>query len=38
MNFFQYKDGHDFLKKTGMTPEEAIQFLDQELKLRKEET
>lgn len=34
IDFFQYKDGNDFLKKTGMTHDEAIQFLDQELKAR----
>lgn len=35
MNFFNYKDGKDFLNKTGMTPDQAINFLNNELeKLR----
>lgn len=31
MNFFRFKDGRDFLDKTGMSTDEAIKFLDQEL-------
>ena len=35
MNFFDYKDGQDFLNKTGMGHDAAIKFLDAELqKLR----
>ena len=31
MNFSKYKDAQDFLRKTGMTPEEARIYLDKEL-------
>lgn len=34
MDFFQFKDGEDFLNKTGMSPDRAIDFLDFELKAR----
>jgi len=33
----QFKDGYDFLQKTGMTPDQAIQYLDAELKTRKQQ-
>jgi len=36
MNFMQFKDGKDFLEKTGMSPDEAIKYLDVELKTRKQ--
>ena len=36
MNFFDYKNGQDFLNKTGLTPKQAIEFLDKEIeKLRR---
>lgn len=38
INFFNYKDGKDFLIKTGMSPEQAIQFLEEEIKRLKGET
>jgi hypothetical protein len=34
MNFFDYKDGKDFLEKTHMTVDEALTFLDHEIKIR----
>jgi len=34
MNFFNFKDGKDFLNKTKMTHEEAIEFLERELEKR----
>jgi hypothetical protein len=37
MDFFKFKDGQDFLEKTGMNSDEAIAFLEQELKSRKKE-
>jgi len=35
VDFFQYKDGKDFLKKTGMTHDQAITYLEFELKNRR---
>jgi len=35
MNPFDYKDGKDFLAKTGMTVDEALLFLDNEIAIRK---
>lgn len=35
MDFFQYKDGEDFLKRTGFTHQEAVEYLDKELQRRK---
>ena len=32
IQFKEYKDGKDFLNKTGMNLEAAIAFLDEELK------
>jgi len=34
LNFFNFKDGKDFLEKTGMSHDEAIDFLDRALKIR----
>lgn len=34
LNFSQFKDGQDFLNKTGMTHDQAILFLTDELKKR----
>ena len=34
MDFFQFKDGADFLRKTGLSHDEAINFLDKEIKIR----
>jgi len=34
MNPFQYKDGKDFLEKTGLTIDQALDFLDTEIKTR----
>jgi len=35
LNFFDFKDGADFLQKTGMTPDQALEFLDRELQMRR---
>jgi len=32
MKFSDYKDANDFLQKTGLDPDSAIIFLDNELK------
>ena len=38
IDLMNFKDGNDFLKKTGMTTEEAIDFLSNLIKkLKKEE-
>lgn len=34
VNFFQFKDFDDFIKKMGFTIDEGIEFLDDELKKR----
>lgn len=34
MNPFDYKDGKDFLAKTGLTIDQALVFLDNEIKIR----
>jgi len=34
MNPFDYRDGRDFLAKTGMTIDEALDFLDHEIQIR----
>ena len=34
-NFFKYRDGAKFLDETGLTPKEAIEYLDEELSRRK---
>ena len=34
MNFFDYKDGKDFLKKTKFTHDQALDFLDKEILIR----
>jgi len=31
MNFLEYKDAQEFLKKNHMTPEEGLRVLDEEL-------
>lgn len=36
MNPFEYKNGADFLKKTGMSIDEALIFLDHEIRMRTE--
>jgi hypothetical protein len=36
MDFFQFKDGIDFMRKTGLSHDDAIDFLDKELKIRME--
>lgn len=32
MNFSDYKDAQDFLQKSGLDPDSAITFLDNEIK------
>jgi len=34
MKFSDYENAQDFLSKTGMTPDQAIEFLENELRKR----
>lgn len=37
MNFLDYKDGRDFLNRTHMSAEQALTFLDEEIRKRKKQ-